>query len=253
MPSSLLVPHSEPFLLPGGKTACILIHGFTAMPEEMRDLGAYLHRQGYTVLGLRLAGHATDPRDLARTVWTDWLISVEDGLALLKNLTDRVFLIGQSMGGMVSLTAAGRYPVTGVVALATPFLAFSEEQIAWGKEHARKRKPVLKQGAQSHAELGNRREAGYPAYAAAPFSIYKELHRLQNAMEAALPTVQCPVFVIQSHHDEAIPPNSLDQITARLTTPRVETLWLDHFTHSAVWDPKKDMLFPKIQEFLATL
>lgn len=253
MSPSLLVPHSEPFLLPGGKTGCILIHGFTAMPEEMRALGEYLHGQGHTVLGLRLAGHATHPRDLARTAWTDWLISVEEGLALLKNLTDRVFLIGQSMGGMVSLTAAGRYPVAGVVAIATPFFEFTEEQIAWGKENARKQKPVLKQGARPHAELGIRREAEYPAYAATPPKINVEVYRLHDAMESALPAIQCPVFVIQSHHDEAISPNSLDQITARLAAPRVETLWLDHFTHSAVWDPKKDTLFPKIQAFLATV
>ncbi|HNB52083.1 MAG TPA: alpha/beta fold hydrolase, partial [Anaerolineales bacterium] len=250
---TLLVPHSEPFLLPGGKTGCILIHGFTAMPEEMRDLGDYLHRQGYTVLGLRLAGHATDPRDLARTAWTDWLISVEEGLALLKHLTDRVFLIGQSMGGMVSLTAAGRYPVAGVIALATPFLEFTDEQIAWSEEHARKRKPMLKQDARPHAELGIRREAGYPAYAAAPPSIQKELYHLQKAMASALPVISCPVFVIQSHHDEAIPPNSLEQITTRLTTPRVQTLWLDHFSHSAVWDPKRGELFPKIHAFLASV
>ncbi len=253
MTSSLIVPHSEPFLLPGDRTGCILIHGFTAMPEEMHFLGQYLHGQGYTVLGLRLAGHATHPRDLARTEWTDWLISVEEGLALLRHLTDRVFLIGQSMGGMVSLTAAGRYPVAGVIAIATPFLEFSEAQITWGKQNARKRTPVPKQGARPHAELGLRREAGYPAYAATPPSIHKEIYHLQHAMVSALPVIPGPVFVIQSHHDEAIPPNSLEQITARLTAPRVQTLWLDHFTHSAVWDAKRNELFPKIHAFLASV
>jgi carboxylesterase len=72
----LIFPRSEPFLRPGNQTGCILIHGFTAMPEEMRYLGEYLHGQGYTVLGLRLAGHATHPRDLVRTKWVKWLVSV---------------------------------------------------------------------------------------------------------------------------------------------------------------------------------
>jgi carboxylesterase len=253
MPPTLLVPHAEPFLLPGGKTGCILIHGFSAMPEEMRALGEYLHGQGYTILGLRLAGHATDPRDLARTAWTDWLISVEEGLALLKNLTARVFLIGQSMGGMVSLTTAARYPVAGVVALATPFLTFSEGQIAWGTANARKRTPVPKRGANPHAELGFRREAGYPAYAAIPPSIHAEVYHLQQVMEDSLPHIECPTFVIQSHHDKAIPPDSLDQITSRLTAPYVQTLWLDHFEHSAVRDPKREELFPRIQAFLTSV
>ena len=249
MESPLLVPHAEPFLLPGSKTGCILIHGFTAMPEEMRYLGEYLHTQGHTVLGLRLAGHATHPRDLARTAWTDWLVSVEEGLALLRNLTGRVFLIGLSMGGMVSLTAAARYPVAGVVAMSTPFIRLSEEQKVEEKKNARKRTPVPKQ-VRPHAEWGIRREAGYPAYAAVPPSIYAEVYRLQNAMEASLPQIACPMLVIQSHHDPFIPANSLEQITARLTTPRLQTLWLDHFEHAVVRDPKRDGLFPKIAEFI---
>lgn len=98
MSTSFLIPHSESFLLHGDKTGCILIHGFSSMPEEMHFLGKHLHGQGYTVLGLRLAGHATHPRDLARTVWTDWLISVEEGRALFKNLTERVYRIGRWVG-----------------------------------------------------------------------------------------------------------------------------------------------------------
>jgi len=251
MESPYLVPHAGPFLLPGNNTGCILIHGFTAMPEEMRFLGDYLHSQGFTVLGLRLAGHATHPRDLARTRWTDWLTSVEEGLALLKHLTGRVFLIGLSMGGMVSLTAAAHYPVAGVIAMSTPFIRLSEEQKAEEKKNARKRMPVPKQ-VQPHAELGIRREAGYPAYAAIPPNIYAEVFRLQKAMEASLPQITCPTFVIQSHHDPFIPADSLEQITARLTIPCVQTLWLDHFEHAVVRDPKRDELFPKIAEFISS-
>jgi carboxylesterase len=252
MSPSLLVPHAEPFLLPGNRTGCLLLHGFTAMPEEMHYLGTYLHEQGHTVLGLRLAGHATHPRDLARTVWTDWLISVEEGLALLKNLTDRVYLLGLSMGGMVSLTAAARYPVAGVIAMSTPFLQFTDEQISQGKKNAGKRKLVPK-NVRPHAELGVRREAAYPAYAATPPNIFAEIYRLQDAMESALPALSCPTFLIQSRHDGMIPPDSLDQIVARLTTPRVQTLWLEHFEHSLVRDPKRDELFPRIQAFLTSV
>jgi esterase/lipase len=33
---------------------------------------------------MRLNGHATHPDDLERTYWTDWLVNVEDGLALVR-------------------------------------------------------------------------------------------------------------------------------------------------------------------------
>jgi carboxylesterase len=51
-----IVPDSEPFFLPGGTTGCLLLHGFTAMPGEMRQFGEHLAEKGFTVLGVRLAG-----------------------------------------------------------------------------------------------------------------------------------------------------------------------------------------------------
>src|SRR5512146_2277882 len=99
----LIVSNAEPFFFPGGTTGCILLHGFTSMPEEMRLAGEYLHDRGYSVLGVRLAGHGTHPDDLARICWRDWLVSVEEGLAVLRGMCSRIFIIGQSMGGMVAL------------------------------------------------------------------------------------------------------------------------------------------------------
>jgi esterase/lipase len=46
---------------------------FSAMPGEMRLLEEYLAERGFTVLGIRLAGHATHPNDLKRRRWIDWL------------------------------------------------------------------------------------------------------------------------------------------------------------------------------------
>src|SRR3974377_2317290 len=76
-------PPAEPFFFPGGPTGCLLVHGFTGAPKEMRWLGEYLAGQGHTVLGVRLAAHATRPEDMHRASWQDWVASVEDGWNLL--------------------------------------------------------------------------------------------------------------------------------------------------------------------------
>ena len=107
-----IIRTAEPFFFPGeGKNArigCLVTHGFTGAPKEMRWLGEYLHRQGYTVCGVRLAGHATRPADMVRSRWQDWLLSLEDGYALLRSCTEQVCLLGLSMGGVLSLAAAAR-------------------------------------------------------------------------------------------------------------------------------------------------
>ncbi len=78
-----LMPGGESFYLPGGETGCLLLHGFTSMPEEMLPLGEYLAGKGFTVMGVRFTGHGTHPDDLLLTHWADWLVDVEDGLGML--------------------------------------------------------------------------------------------------------------------------------------------------------------------------
>ena len=82
METHLIVPNAQAFYLPAGPTGCLLLHGFSANPEEMRWLGDYLSGQGHTILGVRLAGYGTTQR-LARTRWANWLIDVEEGLGIL--------------------------------------------------------------------------------------------------------------------------------------------------------------------------
>src|SRR5512140_2984466 len=113
--SSLTMQGAEPFLLPGGETGCLLIHGYTGTPFEMRMLGDFLAQAGYTVLAPRLSGHATQPEDMLRGRWQDWQASVEDGLNLLKGCTERQVVMGLSLGGVLALLTAARFPVSGVV------------------------------------------------------------------------------------------------------------------------------------------
>ena len=93
----LTIPTAEPFFFPGGKTGCVLVHGFTGAPKEMRLMGKHLNGNGVTVIGIRLAGHATQMSDMVRTRWRDWLTSVEDGINLLSDSCDNIFVAGLSM------------------------------------------------------------------------------------------------------------------------------------------------------------
>ena len=99
----MIIPTAEPFFFPGGSTGVLLVHGFTGAPKEMRWMGEYLHEQGYSVLGVRLAGHATQMEDLNHVKWSDWLNSVEDGYHILKGASEKIVIAGLSMGGILSL------------------------------------------------------------------------------------------------------------------------------------------------------
>ena len=70
----------QPFAFDRGPIGCVLLHGFTAAPKEMRPLGDYLAARDITVRGVRYAGHGTSPQDLARTTWRDWVASAEEAV-----------------------------------------------------------------------------------------------------------------------------------------------------------------------------
>ncbi len=88
----------------------LLIHGFTACPYEMRELGENLYGQGHNVFGVRLAGHGTSVSDFAKTKALDWKKSVKQGIGISSLLGRRVIVIGESMGGALAAILGRDFP-----------------------------------------------------------------------------------------------------------------------------------------------
>lgn len=248
-----IVPNAENYYLDGGTTGCLLIHGFSSSAEETRPLGDYLNKSGYSVLGVRLSGHGTHPQDLARVRWSDWLADIEDGLAILQPRCERIILIGQSLGGMLALTSASYCLVDAVVAISTPYQETRNSEI-WKHLLLDWIRPMApKKGVKRHPVYGIRREANYPAYASLPSAILRQIFSLRAAMQAALPYIQVPVFLIQSRGDNFIAPDSLEKIREQLQAPRLETLLLENQGHSITMDPQGEQAFAEIKEFIESL
>lgn len=223
------------------------------MPEEMRWLGEYLSAKGFTVLGIRLAGHGTHPRDLARVRWHDWLIDIEDGMAILSKICDRTYLIGLSLGGMITLTAAAIFSPNGVIAMSTPYNTFTHREkiithiMSWFRPMVRKGPP------NDDPDLRERLEAEYPAYPKIPTRILIELENMQNAMQPEIPNIHCPVLLIHSKEDPFVPSESMKQIYAHLGAIDKNMVWLDDYDHAITRDPKRDDVFKLISNFIDRL
>jgi carboxylesterase len=252
---SQIIPTAEPFFFPGsGKNAkigCLVQHGFTGTPKEVRWLGEYLNAQGYTVCGMRLTGHATRPDDMIRSRYTDWMASIEDGYHLLRGATDMVFLLGLSMGGVLSLTMASRLPVQGVVAMSTPYklpdhplLRFSR-QISWFIPYLAKGKDAPDAGWFDKDAFKQ-----HVAYPKNPVRSAGELNQLLGVMRASLPQVKVPVLLIHSRDDHYVVEGSIDSIYENLGSSDKQKLWVEGGGHVITEEPTRTAVFKAAADFI---
>lgn len=250
---SQLIATAEPFLLLGdrSKPACLLIHGFTGTPKEMRWMGDYLNEKGYTCLGVRLTGHATDPEDMIRSNWTDWTASVEDAYFLLRGLTDRIFLAGLSMGGILSLLMSTRLTVRGVVAMSTPYKLPDDprlRKIDWiAKIVPYMPKSDEEPGAGWFDKEAFREHVSYPMN---PVRSIGQLNQLLGEMRAALPKIDVPVLLIHSKDDRYVPPESMELIYADLKTSDKTKLFVTGSGHVVTRDAARHQVFESALDFI---
>src|SRR5262249_54352187 len=113
------------------RLGCVLVHGFTATPEEVRPLGDALAAAGFAGCAVRLPGHATSVADLASVGRQEWIASVEDAVRRMARDVPEVAIAGVSLGALLALAVASgdHVPVRALALLATP-LRFADERAA---------------------------------------------------------------------------------------------------------------------------
>ena len=248
-----ILPGAEPFLFLGKskpEVGCLLVHGFTGTPVEMHGLGEHLANEGYTALGVRLAGHATSLGDMARTRWTDWFASVRDGYEMLRAESKRVFLIGLSLGGVLSLTLASRYPVDGVVALATPHHLPPDPRLRFVKLIALF-KPSIPKGPPDWVD--QEAYSRHTCYPADPTRCYAELNELMGVMRAGLSEVKAPVLLINSRQDPIVRADDghLEAILEGVGSDEKSRLWIEGSGHVITSDAQRQVVYQAVAEFVA--
>ena len=247
-----LIPSAEPFFFPGGPVGCLLVHGFTGTPKEMRWLGEYLAGQGHTVLGVRLSAHATQPEDMIRSRWWDWAASVEDGWSMLSHCTKKVFVIGLSIGGILALLSASYLPVAGVVAMATPHHLPTDPRLRVIKLLSHFWRFIAK-GPPDWVDLEAYRE--HISYPADPTRAYAELRDLLVEMRAGLPRVSAPALLIYSKNDPTVKAGDghMEKIYDGLGSCIKQTLWIENSGHVITRDAARQTVFQAVAGFVSEI
>lgn len=217
-------------------------------------MGESLNQQGLTCLGIRLNGHATDPEDMTRSRWTDWTASVEDGFHLLSGSVDRIFLVGLSMGGVLSLLMSARLDqrVAGVIAMSAPYDMPNDHALwilrLYGRFVRYTPKSNEAPGASWFDQAAYAEHVSYPQN---PMRSVVELKLLIHEMQVALPEIRKPVLLIHSKDDPYVLPENMEKIYSRLVNaPDKTKLYVTGSGHVVTRDAARDQVFEAAIEFI---
>ena len=115
------IAQPKPFFFEAGKRAVLLLHGFTGNSSDVRMLGRFLEKNGYTSLAPHYKGHGVPPEELIQSGPADWwrgtLPAMMDSFDVLH---EEIAVAGLSLGGVFSLKLGYTVPVKGIVTMCAP-------------------------------------------------------------------------------------------------------------------------------------
>ncbi|WP_338473063.1 alpha/beta fold hydrolase [Niallia sp. XMNu-256] len=237
-----VIKGAEPFYFKGSEIGVLISHGFMGTPQSMRYLGENLARYGYTVSAIRLKGHGTHYRDLENCTHDDWFESLEHGYQELKKHCTNIIVIGQSMGGALTLKLAHKYrDLKGIIlinpALQVPTYDSLKEAI----------EPRFISEGNPDIHMKNVHEITYDL---APLKSIHQLQKIMGTIPALLPSIQCPVLGIQSAKDHVVPPENTDYIIGHIGSDKKEKVILQNSYHVASMDYDKEQIVKVSHQFI---
>lgn len=256
-----ILPTAEPFFYPGNEIGCLLVHGLTGTPKEMQGLAKYLNKIGYSVIAIRLPGHATSPEDMSRVRWTDWITNLQDGWNFLNSYLEtkfketKIYLTGLSLGGVLSLIFASDkysddYPIDGIIAMSTPY-AFKQDWRLAAIGLLQYFLPFIPKDSEElfDQDLGPE----HIAYPVIPTRGIVELKKLLAELPEVLPTISAPILLLHAAADNNqtnLEPDSMLKIFEKLGSVNKHMHWVESGGHNMLMDIARNEVYDQIASFI---
>lgn len=166
---------------------------------------------------------------------------------MLRGVVDRIFVIGLSMGGILSLTFATRHEVSGVVTMSVPYKLPDDPRLPF----IRLLSPFIRWIKQGPDDFHNKAAAAdHVCYPYFPVKSIIELGEVLGEMRKCLPKVTVPVLVIHSRRDAGVPAQNAEEIFSALGSQQKQILWLENSGHVIPREPDREIAFKAIGDFI---
>ncbi|WP_144646050.1 alpha/beta hydrolase [Priestia megaterium] len=242
------IAQPKPFTFEGGEKAVLLLHGFTGNSADVRMLGRFLEKKGYTCHAPHYKGHGVAPEELVHTGPEDWWKDVMEGYEFLKSKGhESIAAVGLSLGGVFSLKLGYTVPIKGIVPMCAPMYIKSEEVmyegvLAYAREYKKREGKSSEQIEQEMEEFKQ-----------TPMNPLKSLQELIAEVRNSVDMIYAPTFVVQGRHDHMINTDSANIIYNSVESPTKDIKWYEESGHTITFDKERDQLHEDVYAFLESL
>jgi carboxylesterase len=247
-PTMTILPGAGAYWFEGNDVGCLLLHGFTGTPQNVRPLADYLARRGLAVTVPRLPGHGTTVEDLDRTGPDEWLAAAEQALTELRGRCSTVFVAGISMGGTITLELARRHAdLAGIVVMAAPVLPLEalEPVVADPGRPAAIPAPWATVGVLTE-DVG----VGGIAYLEMPLNALERGMQLMTRVREGLADVTAPALLVYGDADQIVDKANGPFILGRIASTDKQLLPLSDSSHEVTLDVDRERVMVAVHDFI---
>ena len=234
----------------------LLLHGFSGMPIGLGELANHIEKLGLPYRAPTLRGHgANTPNALLGVKWTDWISDAEKAMSEVLEETEKVTIIGHSMGGMIALILAAKYSnkidsiivAGGSTKIVSPFgpgrpLNFLAPIVLRLKPKW-DLKPVFTDPNYVRNDTG---------YEWVPTITFLQLFDLIKETQKRLPEVTVPTLILHSKKDSSNSPDGAWILYSSISTPseKKSLVWFEKTEHVMFLDCEEEVIIKTVIEYI---
>lgn len=226
------------------KTGVLGIHGFTGGPYEIEPFMDYLQAHtDWQIVVPTLPGHG-ETLELRNVTAESWMMAAEQALRQLQKEVDRIIIVGFSMGGIIAMYLANRYPIHKLVLLSAAVKYIYPTQLLQDI------KDIAKEAVLGKLEENTLYKRYSEKLRVTPFPATLEFMRLVRIVQPYYSQITVPVFIVQGKKDGIVPYAAAQFIYDEIGSLKKEIIYSETGKHHICYCEDCEAWFSKALLFL---
>ncbi len=227
--------------------AVLVIHGLSASCQQMFYINQALKENNYNVICHNLAGHGTKLEDLNSIKYFDWISQIENLFRDLRNKYEYVFIVGLSLGGLLSLyLATQNNNIDGIVIINTAVKFYGLSSSIYITPFFRY---ILKYSANPRIFIKDPNSVDKFTYPFTSVSASAECLKLARLVKKNLNKCIVPAYIFKSIDDKFLRGDNGKNLYDSISSKKKYLKYLYNSSHDAVLDYDKDIIVEEILKF----